>query len=238
MKDDVEIDMPPIRCRDAMLEMCLDYDGMAKLLGLKRHQIVKLVITNEVIPQRLQHKAAVLMSRQRNYTTRRPLTETVIDFLEDLHRNGGRLSLKEARRLCPLHPRQLKNVEQIEHWVAIVWEPDHGSELPFVYLTALGYQKIGAIMTDDAFKPSHQSRPVVVKGLDDHHASILRMLNEALAGLHRLLDDMASVRTLFIAGAYTAEEVATLYVTLTQGIESLDSLKAITHEKKDPDNED
>jgi hypothetical protein len=234
----VNIDMPPIRCRDAMLEMCLDYDGMAKLLGLQRHQIVKLCITNDFIPERLQHKAAILMSRQRNYSTRQPLQEVVIDLLNLLHRNGGRMLMKEVRQRCILQPRQIKNVEQVDRWLQMVWEPiGKAGLLACVYLTALGYQKIGAVMTDDAFKPSHYSKPMVVKGMDDHQTSILNMLNDAIARLFRLADDAVSIRTLYIAGAYTAEEVALLYLTLAQGIESFDSLKAITHEKKEPDNE-
>jgi hypothetical protein len=220
-----------IKCRTAMLELNLTYDGMAQFLGIPRASVVRMCLNDEDLPPKHYNKVAILLNLHRNYVqAKKPVMQLAEDFLVALHRKGGRLWLDDAINLSGLSGQQLKNIENIEQWLVIVWEypRERYGQHAYVYLTARGYHQIGVPMSVDALVPSEKSRPVYIKGLDEAQQTLLVAFNNQVEWHLKIVDSIRQIQTMVTLGLTTVGQALELYDAAVGQLSQPTPLRAIT----------
>lgn len=224
-------DEPPILCRTAMLELELSHDGMAKLLNLDASRVLQMCIAGENLPAKAAHRVRIMLNNHRRFWVEHPIMNVVQELLRHLHRYGGAVQFDKLRQSFALSGRHLKNVELVEGWLTLVWEPvgKTGRHI-IVYLTAKGYQEIGALMTDDAPRPSIHAKSVIAKDHDEVRQMLLEDFDKEIAYCLERVDTLRSFRLLVIHGITPIESVVRMYDRLTNGHPNLPQITDETEE--------
>jgi hypothetical protein len=215
----------------------LSHDGMAKLLGVNRESVIKMCLGGADLPTQLTDRVRILLNRHRGYDTRRPIMELVDDLLNAVVRRGGAMRLDEVVREFGLRGPHLKNVEDIDGWITLVWEPVGSTgRHAFVYLTMRGYRKLGMHMPEDAPGPSMRSKSLIYKGANGEYQLLTEELEERIGFHLQQADNLRTMQKLLtVHGAGAIETVVKAYEALAES--SFEDIKAITHATKDDENE-
>jgi hypothetical protein len=206
----------PIKCRAAMLEMGLNHDSMAGLLGIERARVVRMCHADADIPPHLQHKVTILLGRHRFNPLKQPMMDLTHNVLKYLHQNG-RVPLDTIKNRFGLGGRHLRAIEQTEGWLIVVWEgsPRHA----FVYLTAVGYKELGLIMPIDAIQPPSDAVALTINGHDNARQVLLDTLDDEAAACLERADNIRSIRKLTGLNIFTVEDAIRTYNQLTTTLE-------------------
>ena len=207
----------PINCRIAMLELDMGHEGMAKLLGVNASRLLDMCLNEENVPHHLEHRVRILLNSHRSYGVRQPIMELVIDLLWYLHRAGGRITLNRMCQEFPFSGQQMKNIEQVEGWVTVVWEPERTGRHAYIYLTAAGYKKLGVHMPPTASHPTDRALSISRMGLDDAHQVFIKGLDKSIAQIAEVLGHLKTMRALAVTNLVPLEEVVAMHEALTNG---------------------
>ena len=229
---------PHIKCRTAMVELNLTYDGMADFLGVPRTSIVRMCLNEEDLPPKHHNKVAILLNLHRSYgAVKKPIMQLAEDFLSLLHQKGGRLQLDEAISLSGLSRPQLKNIETIEQWLTIVWETSNGryGQHAFVYLTARGYHQLGIGMPVDALVPSGTARPIHIKGLDEVQQSLNAAFNKQVEWHLKIADSVRQIQVMMTLGLTSVDQALELYDAAVGQLPTVTPIRAIAQKDTEED---
>lgn len=224
-----------IRCRTAMLELNLNYDGMADFLGVSRQAVISMCLDNAVLPLQHMRKVGPLLNIHRFYGTPVPVMELAVDFLSCIHDRGGRLKLADATHLSGLSASQLKNIENVEQWLVLVWEEERGTYGPhvFVYLTAAGYHQLGKPMAPTAPAPAPYSKGVRINGLDEAQQTVISALNKVVDAYLDAVDSIRAVQTMMVVGGMSPTDALGIYDATVRNLPHQSNHKLITQETND-----
>jgi len=200
-----------------MLELGFTHDAMAQLLNVEVAEIVRWSVGNYDIPTRYEKRVHILLGEQRADPAYRPVTTLARNLLVMLANHGSQ-HLDAVTRQSGLSWRHLRNIQQIEGWITIVWEEGRSHDKgrhAYVYLTGAGYKELGLAMPIDAEMPPTNAALVVNKDLDNAAQELLEILRRQADSLRDALYQNETAQLMLIRGYASTSQVVDMIEALT-----------------------
>jgi len=170
-----------VNCRTAMLELNLSYVEFGHLIGIHAHTAFEIAFDNGTLSARLGDTVNDLKGARILIATEPVDDIDAGNILRTLHKHGGRMLLKDLRRICKVRPEQIMHLDAVDERLSIRKRIDPELGLQYdVAITAIGLRDIG-VLDDDA--PPFLGEAIESPFLLPEAAALHKVLEEKKAAL-------------------------------------------------------